>query len=115
MRDEGWENDFFMASFHNLARTNEEQRAEFRSATVGEPFFESDPDAMTKAMREVDKPCLGFKILAAGRRCANETEVAAAFKYAFDNIKGADAVIVGMFPYFQDEVAENVAHVARYG
>jgi len=35
---------------------------------------------MTGVIQQVDQPCLGFKILAAGRKCANQTTVRDAFR-----------------------------------
>ena len=117
--DEGWENDFFMTCFYHVTRPPEEQKAAIGKAGVGEPFFDADPPAMTKVIREVEKPCLGFKILAAGRVCRNERtakqSVDRAFQFAFANIKPIDAVIVGMFPVFYDELSDNVAYVRKYG
>jgi hypothetical protein len=69
---------------------------------------------MVKAIREVEKPCLAFKILAAGRRCGSEADVEECFRYAYSNIKKKDAVIVGMFPKFCDQVAENVGYARKH-
>ncbi len=115
MADEGWENDFFMTCFHNLTRTREEMEKEFGAIPVGEPFVESDPPRMAAVIRQVDKPCLAFKILAAGRRCDSQGAVDAAFRWAFENIKKTDAVIVGMFPQYQDEVALNAEFTRKHG
>ena len=38
MVEEGWENDLFMASFHNISRTDEEMKAEFGAILVGYEF-----------------------------------------------------------------------------
>jgi hypothetical protein len=113
--DEGWENDFFMASFYYLTRPREEMEKQLGKVPVGEPFFESDPKEMTAAIRQVSKPCLAFKLLAAGRMCWNKRSVDNAFKFAFANIKPTDAVIVGMFPRYSDQVRENTAYARRYG
>ncbi|HOZ45342.1 MAG TPA: hypothetical protein PLO37_01465 [Candidatus Hydrogenedentes bacterium] len=113
--DEDWENDLFMTCMYRVTRTRDEMEQEFGFATVDEPFIVSDPDKMTAVVRQVDKPCLVFKILAAGRRGNSDGEVGQAFQYAFANIKRTDAVIVGMFPLYQDEVALNVAHTKKYG
>ena len=112
--DEGWEVDLFMTCFHNLTRTREDMEHEFGVAIVGEPYVESDPPRMTAVVRQVAKPCLAFKILAAGRRCNNPKWVDQAFEYAFANIKKTDAVIVGMFPLYQDEVSIDVAFARKY-
>jgi hypothetical protein len=62
---------------------------------------------MTTVMRELDKPCLGFKILAAGQNCATPEATRQAFQFAFDNIKPTDAVVVGMFQKHKNQVAQN--------
>ncbi|NWG12992.1 MAG: hypothetical protein HXY20_05595 [Acidobacteria bacterium] len=113
--DEGWENDLFMSCLYYVNRPRQEQEALLGKVTVGEPFFESDPIEMTRVIRQIDKPCLGFKILAAGRLCANQQTVEKAFKFAFENIKPIDAVIVGMYPRFEDEIGFNVAYTRKYG
>ncbi len=113
--DQGWENDLFMTCFYYVNRPREEQQALLGKITVDEPFFESDPVEMTKAVRQISKPCLGFKILAAGRLCANQRTVERAFKFAFENIKPIDAVIVGMYPRFEDEITCNVSYTSKYG
>ena len=66
---------------------------------------------MTAILRQVDKPCLGFKILAAGRRCADGVSVKEAFQYAYNNLKSSDAVVVGMFQKHSNQVAQNAAIV----
>ncbi len=113
--DEGWENDLFMTCFHYVTRPKDELQEKFGTLTVGEPFFESDCDDMTAVVRQVKQPCLGFKILAAGRRCWNQRSIGKAFQYAFANIKKTDAVIVGMFPRYADEVAEDAGYAREHG
>ena len=115
--EEGWENDFFMNCFYYITRKPEEeaQMPPVVTVQVGDPFFASDPATMTAVMRQVDKPCLGFKILAAGRMGYHAHTVRDAFKFAFENIKPIDGVIVGMYPRFQDEISLNVEHVLKYG
>jgi hypothetical protein len=113
--DAGWENDFFMTCFYYVSRPAEEQRQQLGKVTVGEPFFESDPAEMTAVVRQVSKPCLGFKILAAGRLCWSPPAVEQAFRTAFASIKPTDGVIVGMFPRYADEVAEDAGLARKYG
>jgi hypothetical protein len=113
--DEGWENDFFMTCFYYVTRPREKQQEELGKVVVGEPFFESDPDDMTAVARQIEKPCLGFKILAAGRKCSSSYSVKKAFKYAFENLKPIDGVIVGMYPRFHDEIADNVQYTREFG
>jgi hypothetical protein len=113
--DAGWENDFFMTCFYYVTRPADEQQRQLGKVAVGEPFFESDPEEMTAVVRQVSKPCLAFKILAAGRLCWSPPAVAQAFRTAFARIKATDGVIVGMFPRYADEVAEDATLARQYG
>jgi hypothetical protein len=69
-----------------------------------EPFVKGDPERMAKQIRATKKTCLVFKILAAGRNCMNAQNVEDCFRFAYQNIKPTDAVIVGMYPVLNDEV-----------
>jgi len=114
--DEGWPVDFFMTCFHYLTRSREEMEKMPPVVTlqIGYPFFASDPAAMTEVIRQVDQPCLGFKILAAGRKCHNAQSVKEAFKFAFEHVKPTDAVIVGMYPRYQDQIQENARYTREF-
>ena len=64
----------------------------------------------TEAYR-LKKPCLVYKVLAAGRRIGSKDDIRTCFKTAVDNIKPTDAMIVGMYQQFGDQVGENAAFV----
>ena len=113
--DQGWEVDFFMTCFYFLTRRGARKDEEAPTLDFGLPFFRDDPKAMTRVIRQVDQPCLGFKILGAGRHCANQQTVRAAFQFAFANIKPKDGIIVGMFPWFFDEVSANARFTRELG
>jgi len=115
--DEGWPVDFFMTCFHYLTRSKEELAKMPPVATlqIGYSFFASDPMAMTEVARQVSQPCLGFKILAAGRKCGDKPSVQEAFKFAFEHLKPIDGVIVGMYPRYQDQISENAALARQFG
>ena len=113
VESEGWDIDYYQACLYRVTRTPEESRAEFGDAPLGEPFMEKDPERMCKAIRQTRKPCLAFKLLAAGRTISSPAVVERAFRFAFSNIKPTDAVIVGMYPRFNDEVRENSDLVRR--
>ncbi len=112
--DEGWENDLFMTCFYYVSTPKDEQKEKLGRVTVGEPFFDTDPAEMCAVVRQVDQPCLGFKILAAGRSCWSKRSVEKCFQFAFENLKPIDGVIVGMFPVYRDEVADNAAHTRKH-
>ncbi len=111
IESKGWPVDFYMACFYRVTRPDEDFVKEIGMPPVGETYLHGDPARMTKVVRQTNKLCLGFKILAAGRKCESPQEVHAAFDFAFKNIKPTDAVIVGMFPKFSDQISENVQHV----
>jgi hypothetical protein len=113
--DEGWEVDLFMCCFYYVTRPREEQLEKLGKVAVYEPYYESDPDEMTAVMRQVSQPCLGFKILAAGRLAWTQKQVETCFRRAFERIKPTDGVIVGMFPVYFDEVAADAAYTRQYG
>jgi hypothetical protein len=113
--DEGWEVDLFMTCFYFVTRKTFDPNAAAPTLDVAYPFYKDDPLAMTQVIRQVKQPCLAFKILAAGRRCASQPAVREAFQFAFAQIKPSDAVIVGMYPRFFDEVRANAQYVREFG
>jgi len=106
-----------MTCFYYLTRSRKEleKMPPVTTLQIGYSFFASDPMAMTAVMRQVDQPCLGFKILAAGRKCHDRQSVRDAFQFAFGQIKPSDGVIVGMYPRFQDQIEENADHTRQFG
>ncbi len=114
IEDARWENDFYMTCFYNLTRTEEERDALLGERVLGEVFVASDPQRMIARIREVQKPCLAFKILAAGRLSEDKKSLDGAFRFALSSIKPGDAVIVGMYPVFSDEVREDAELVRKY-
>ncbi len=106
-----WDIDFYMACFYNLSRQpRESELVTGKRETVPEEYLAEDRERMCETIRATDKTCLAFKILAAGRHCTTQEEVQAAFDYAFAHIKPQDAVVVGMFPKYIDQVTLNVRH-----
>jgi hypothetical protein len=105
--DEGWEVDFFMTCFYFLTRKTFGLDTSTSTLEISYPFFKDDPKVMTQVIRQVKQPCLAFKILGAGRLCSSQETVKEAFKFAFDNIKPTDGVIVGMFPRSFDQIGAN--------
>ena len=111
--DANWEQDLYMTCFYNIRRDQDKVKAGLGDLTVDEMYLQQDPGRMTAVVRQVKRPCLGFKILAAGRMCESRRTIQQAFNFAYSNIKKTDAVIVGMFPILTDEIAED-AEIARW-
>jgi hypothetical protein len=114
IEDLGWDVDFYAGCAYNIRRTPEE----FRKLLGGELpelqsniFLQDDPPRMYRFMRQTKKPCVAYKILAAGRVSNPEQ----AFRRAFESIKPTDFVCVGMFPCEKDEVKEDAYYTGKYG
>lgn len=103
----GWETDFYMCSFYNLARQYKSAPAVDQEAYKRDKFPAEDPLRMTAVMRQVKKPCIGFKIMAASRNCSTRETTEEAFQFAFNNIKPMDMVDVGIFQKYKNQVKEN--------
>jgi hypothetical protein len=112
MEAKGWETDFYMCCFYNLARQYKSAPAVDQEAYKRDKFPAEDPARMTAVMRQVHKPCIGFKIMAASRNCSTRQSTEEAFRFAFANIKPIDIVNVGMFQKHKNQVKEN-AEIVR--
>jgi hypothetical protein len=113
--DKGWEVDFFMTCFYYLTRKMDNPESLPTLPVGAYHFMKDDPEKMTKVIRQIKQPCLAFKILGAGRLASSQKDVMAAFKFAFENIKPTDGIIVGMFPWFFDEVSADSQYAIEYG
>jgi hypothetical protein len=107
-----WDVDYYMCCLYYLTRPRDEfQKILGADLPLGEIYLPSDPPRAFKTIQQTRKPCLVYKILAAGRKVSTPSEVRRSFETSFANIKPSDAVIVGMYQQFGDQVAENAATV----
>jgi hypothetical protein len=110
--EKGWDVDYYMCCLYYLTRPKDEYRQILGpNLPLGEIYLPTDPPRMFKTIQAARKPCLVYKVLAAGRRVGTKAEVNRCFQEAFANIKPTDAVIVGMYQQLGDQVAENAAIV----
>jgi len=112
MEEHGWETDFYMCCFYNLARGYKLAPAVDKAAYVNDRFPAEDPPRMAAVIRGVSKPCIAFKIMAASRNCGTFESTRDAFRFALENIKPIDVVDVGMFQKYKNQVKEN-AQIVR--
>jgi len=89
--------DFHVVSFYNCGSLHDGQ---------GEKFRPQDPPPACEVIRQIEKPCIGYKIMGAGR-----VEARAAFEFAFANIKPGDCVNVGMYRGDNDNMVEDNAAI----
>jgi hypothetical protein len=81
---------------------------------VGEVYLPQDPPRMLRAMQHTKRPCLAFKILAAGRLSERKEWVEQAFRETFQAIKPNDGVIVGIYDRYSDQPQEDAALARRF-
>jgi len=110
--EKGWDVDYYMCCLYYLTRPRDEcQKLLGRDLPLGEIYLPSDPPRMFDVVKAARKPCLVYKVLAAGRRIASRAEIRTCFETALKNIKATDGMIVGMYQEFGDQVGENIAIV----
>ncbi len=111
LHEKGLANDFYMTGLHYLSRHPEDWMRDIGTLPLGDGFIASDPPKMAEAIRNVDKPALVYKVLAAGRKCESEEQKRQAIDWAFKNIKPTDATIIGFYPRYSDQVTETTRMV----
>jgi hypothetical protein len=110
--EKGWDVDYYMCCLYYLTRPKAEFQAILgKDLPLGEIYLPSDPSRAFKAIQSTKKPCLVYKVLAAGRRVDTPNAVKEGFKTALANVKPTDALIVGMYQQHGDQVGENAATV----
>jgi len=91
--------DFYIKTFHHHKYPSAPKPEEVKGPYNEDPgYWCSNPDELIAFMKDVNKPWIAFKIMAAGAIPPKD-----AFQYVFDN--GADHILVGMFDF---EIAEDV-------
>lgn len=110
--EEGWDLDYYMTAFYNLRGGREEFEAKFGCAPLGEIYLREHRSRMCELIRATRKPCVAFKVLAAGRAIGSREQIRAEFDFALRHIKPTDALLIGMYQQFGDQVGENAALVA---
>ncbi len=116
VESKGWDIDFYMTCVYERHRTREELKKlmGYVPIPVREVYLEEDPPRMFKAMRQTQRTCFAFKILAAGRLCDRKESVEQAFRQTFESIKPTDGVIVGIYDKFSDQAGEDAEYTRRF-
>ena len=116
IESKGWELDYYMTCVYQRHRSKQELEKLLGQAPlpIGEVYLSQDPLRMYKAVQQTKRPCLAFKILAAGRLSDRREWVEQAFRQAFQSIKPGDGVIVGIYDRYTDQPAEDAMLVRRF-
>jgi hypothetical protein len=111
--DAGWDIDYYMTSLYHIRGGEEEFKQKFGHAPLGEVYLREHRDTMCRQIRQTSKPCIVFKVLAAGRTIRSKGQIRAEIGYALNHIKSSDALLIGMYQQFGDQIGENAALVAE--
>jgi len=65
--DKGWDLDYFMTSLYSINRSRQEFEKILGQVPLGEIYLPADPPRMMQTIRKTKRPCLTYKVLAAGR------------------------------------------------
>jgi len=113
--EENWGVDFYMTCLYNARRTQRGQQSGF---ITGKPkylvFYPEDRFLMFNVIKQVQKPCIAFKIFAGGQIFNNKTleeipsVVENAFRETFANIKPNDLACIGVFQKYKNQLKENI-------
>lgn len=117
VESKGWDVDFYMTCVYRIeGRTREEAEKVAGRKLDGNPgdfFWDPDREKMLERVRKTTKPCLIFKVYGASRNCATTDSKLAALELAFRYAKPNDAVVIGMFPKYREQVRENAQLVKQ--
>ena len=117
VESKGWDVDYYMTCVYERHRSEKALRERLGDVPLPlrEVYLMGDPPRMFKAMRQTKRPCLAFKILAAGRLSERRQWVEQAFRETFTSIKPTDGAIIGIYDRYSDQPAHCADLVRRYG
>lgn len=105
--EKGWDLDYYMTCIYEMNRTTKEIEKLLGQRPVGEIYLPSDPPRMFRTIQQTPKPCLAYKALAAGRLAGNPEQIKKQLVMVYAGIKPGDALILGMYQRYEDQIGEN--------
>jgi hypothetical protein len=111
--EEGWDVDYYMTALYNLRGGREEFERRFGQPPLGEIYLREHRERMCAVIRQTRRPCIAFKVLAAGRVIGSPDQVRREIAFALSNIKPSDILLLGMYQQFHDQIGENASLVAE--
>ena len=117
IESKGWDVDYYMTCVYERHRSEEALKKLLGHVPipVREVYLQEDPARMFKVIRQTKRPCLAFKILAAGRLSDRREWVEQAFRDTFKSIKPIDGVIIGIYDRYNDQAAIDAEFARRFG
>ena len=109
--EENFNVDFYMGCLQNMHKRR--QIANRVSSSISglkdeqHLFVYEDRELMLKTIRELNKPCIAYKILGGGNYAFNREDLKRCFYETYSNIKPNDIATVGVFQRDKDQLKEN--------
>src|SRR5260370_9974229 len=86
--ERNWDVDYYMCCLYYLTRPREEfKKLLGDNLPLGEIYLPSDPPRMLATIKAARKPCLVYKVLAAGRRLGSPPEIRSCFDRRLAKVK----------------------------
>jgi hypothetical protein len=110
--EKGWDVDYYMTALYYMIRPRDEFRKMLGGELpLGEIYLPTDPPKMMTTVRQTKKPCLTYKVLAAGRTVDSPRQVKDRVAAALNGIKPTDPIIVGLYQRFNDQIGQTAQFV----
>ena len=109
--EKGWDVDYYMTSLYYMNRSRQTFEKLLGEAPFGEIYLASDPPKMLATVRQAKKPCLAYKVLAAGRTVNSSQQIRERIAAALNGIKPTDAIILGIYQRYSDQIGQNAGFV----
>jgi hypothetical protein len=110
--EKNWDLDYYMTCVYNIHRPREVfEKLLGGELPLGEIYMPSDPPKMMAAIRQTKKPCLAYKVLAAGRLVSSPKQVRERIEAVLKGIKPTDGIIVGMYQRVNDQIGQTAQFV----
>jgi hypothetical protein len=110
--EKAWDVDYYMTALYYMIRPKKEFEKLLGQVPLGEIYLPQDPPRMMQTIRKVKKPCLVYKVLAAGRAVNSPQQVREQMATVYDGIKKGDVALIGMYQRFNDQIGQT-AQFAR--
>ena len=117
--DENWGLDFYLTCLQN-SRKYEKEASTFLTGKEKTIIFRlQDRAVMLEAVRQLDKPCIVFKIFAGGQMFYDKQPeeipglIEESMREVYAGIKPNDIVLVGAFQKLSNQIRENAEIAAR--
>jgi hypothetical protein len=104
---QGWDVDFYQTCLYTVYSLVNEKRID----RTREIYDDAARERMLGFVQRTRKPCMVFKALKANRFCSSDQEVRETLQYTYNHIKPIDAVCVGMWDKYKDQVGQNTRFV----